>query len=177
MAAARTRTSPGIALALAAALVLSACPASGPISPGNEVRDFRLETLDHGRFYFADHRGRVGVLLFFSTICLGCKEELAALSEMARELSSPGLWVAAACVDSGDRAEVQSLARGLSVTIPVLLDPGGKLFSRWGFREVPATVVIAPDGRVDLSRQGYDPAVMKQIRARTQVLLESKRRK
>jgi len=116
----------------------------------------------------------VGVILFWSTICQGCKEELAALSEMAGELSGPGLWVAAACVDPADRAGVESLVRDMGVRIPVLLDPGGKLFSQWGFKEVPATVIIAADGRADLVRQGYDPAVMKQIRARTQNLLEDR---
>ena len=60
-------------LAVLCVLVASCSDQGASIQPGDLAGDFRLKTLDHGRFYLNEHRGKIVVLVFWSTDCKYCK--------------------------------------------------------------------------------------------------------
>lgn len=142
-------------------------------APGKAAPDFRLDTLAHGRFYLNSQRGKVVVLVFWSTMCSACKREMVALKELQDELGPKYLVVASVCTDPEDLGEVRRVVGGLSVGYPALLDQGGVVAGRYGVRAVPTTVVVGPEGRMRLVREGYSPALMRQLRNAVEALIEN----
>ena len=140
---------------------------------GAAAPDFRLETLDKKRFYLNEQRGKVVVLVFWTTTCSVCKGEMVELKELDRDLRSQGAVVAAVCADPEDLDAVRRIAEGLGLGYPVLLDRRGQVSADYGVRVFPTTVVVGPAGRVRLRREGYGPPVARQVRGRAESLLEA----
>ncbi len=169
---------PKVFLSLAAAALLG-CSRGAPGRParstGKAAPDFRLDTLSHGRFYLNAQRGRAVVLVFWWTTCQACKQEMVALKGLRDELGPRGVVVASVCTDPEDLGEVRRIVGDLGVGYPVLLDRGGGVAGKYGVRAVPTTVVVDPKGRMRLVREGYSPALMRQLRRTVEGLLEEMR--
>ena len=111
------------------------------------------------------------MLVVWSTTCSVCKREMVALKELQDELGPKGLVVASVCTDPEDLGEVRRIVGGLGVGYPVLLDRGGGVAGKYGVRAVPTTVVVDPEGRMRLVREGYSPALMRQLRRTVEGLI------
>lgn len=142
---------------------LLACGGADRVAPGSPLPDFRLETLDHGRFYGNELRGKVCVLVFWTTWCRYCKEEMAELAAYDRDHPEPDRVTAFICTDPGDTDTVRETVAALNARCPVPLDTGAALFKRLGLRSYPTTLVADREGRVVLVREGVSPAILKQI--------------
>ena len=156
-------------------LVVSAVVAAAALvalRPADDLaRDFRLDSLSHGRFYLHDQRGKCVVLVFWSVACRPCKAELAFLGEMQRELADERFVIAALCTDAETPDQARRAIEPLAIDYPVLLDAGGAVAAAWDAQTVPTTVIIAPDGAEAWRRTGYDASDGRAIRAHVQRLL------
>ncbi|MCE5187190.1 MAG: TlpA family protein disulfide reductase [Planctomycetaceae bacterium] len=155
------RIIPAVLLCLCA----SGCRDRDPVAKNQlHVPDFRLDAIGHERFYLNDHRGKVVVLAFWATWCQPCKTELLELKTLAADLEDKNVVAAAVCTDPENVSDLKSVVESLEIDYPVLLDSRGDLFKRLGLTAVPTTLVLDPEGNTVLKREGFDPAIMQQIR-------------
>jgi peroxiredoxin len=143
------------------------------ITIANDTVDFRLDTLNHDRFYLNQYRGKVVVLAFWSTWCTVCKSELVELKSFAASDHHKNLVIAAVCNDPENIDDVKKITQLLGIDYPVLLDKKAKVFTKLGLSAVPTTVIIDQSGKVSFTRQGYDANILKQIKTSIESLLAS----
>lgn len=161
-----------IPMILSALFWAGGCTGERPLAVGDKVHDFRLETLDHGRFYLNRHQGRVTVLVFWATWCVHCKQELRALSGLARSVSEKGLTLAGVCTDPENLSLVRETVTGLPLVFPILLDQGERLFKRWGLRGLPSTVLVGPHGKVISIHRGFNPQIFQHLKSEIQMQMD-----
>ncbi|UCG13393.1 MAG: TlpA family protein disulfide reductase [Deltaproteobacteria bacterium] len=133
--------------------------------------DFRLDTVSHQRFYLNQYRGKVVVLLFWTTYCNICKQEKLALDKLHDALGPKGVVVASVCTDPENIDSVRQIIKGLGVSYPTLLDRGARVARKYSVQAVPTTVIVGPEGRLCFRRIGYSGAIMRQIRSQVKRLL------
>ena len=98
---------------------------------------------------------------FFSTTCVPCIAELPELSAVRAELSQNRdiEFVLVASDRGNDTPErFRSFAQKRHITIPLAFDPEGKVHASFGFTGIPALVVLDRNGKVRLTRTGYNAA-------------------
>lgn len=159
------------ALLLTAGLAPSCSDQSGPLRTGESPGDFRLPTFDHGRFYLNRQKGRVTLLVFWATTCLGCREEVEALKKVRADWGEKDLCIAAVCIDPENTDLLAAIVKDLAPPFPVLLDRDRKVFTDLGLSEVPSTVILDRDNRAAMVKVGYDPALGKQVKDKLAQLL------
>lgn len=98
---------------------------------------------------------KVLVVNFWATWCGPCKQELPHLAAIAKEYSGRGVQVIGISLDAVIPANLKPAAAGLGITYPVLVGGAEKIFQRTGIDGIPATLIIAADGRIDKVLVGY----------------------
>jgi len=147
---------------------------SDKISPGDKAKDFTLETLKHERFYLNQQRDKVVVLVFWTTWCSVCKTELVDLKSLKNMSGSENLVVASVCSDPENINDVRQITENLGIDYPVLLDDRGQTVTdRYGVSSFPTTVIIDQEGAVSFVREGYNSAIVDQIKTKVASLLVS----
>jgi len=145
-------------------LGLSVCTPSGTVPQvGERLADFRLDSLQHERFYLNRQQGRVTVLLFWATWCSACKSEMAALKGPASSSVWRDVTVAAVCTDPENLEAVKAVSATLELPFQILLDRRGALFKRFNLTALPITMVLDRDLRLRFFRYGFDANVTEQI--------------
>ena len=136
---------------------LAAAPASAAYVPGDLVDDFTLMGLDGEEHSLSDLRGRVVLITFFTTWCIGCNEEAPYLQTDFWEALRPiGLTVLG--IDSAEAPPlVQGWADALGLDYPIWLTPTWTLFEHFaGAVGMPYNAVIDPDGVLRFARTGFE---------------------
>ena len=91
-------------------------------------------------------RGRVVLVNFWATWCIECRPEMPALERLHSELGPRGLAVV--CINAREsRRTISRYANELGLTFPLVLDPDGKIAMLYGAVGLPATFLVARDGR------------------------------
>jgi peroxiredoxin len=130
------------------------------VQAGDLVGDFRLETLAHDRFYLNAQRGKIVVLVFWSTDCKPCKKEMIDLNDAWKKTwKKSGVVLAAPCVNPEDVEEIKRFAKNGPVAYPILLDENMGVFRKYGFHFKPTTIVIDRQGVARLVRIGYSAII------------------
>jgi len=106
--------------------------------------EFSLPGLDGRTHSLAELRGRLTVLVTFSTWC-GCRYDLPGWQALADELGPAGLTVIAIAFDQ-EAEVVAPFAEGIS--LPVLYDPSHLLSELYAISNVPTVVWIDETGRI-----------------------------
>jgi peroxiredoxin len=119
------------------------------------VREFRLETLDGERFFLSEHVGKKVVCVFWSLMCIPCRQELIALSKDAL-LEREDVVLVAICVDPDARSGLRRFSRACQNRIRMLLDYEGKLSARWNVHAYPLTVILDKHGNEFARLEGYN---------------------
>lgn len=146
-----------LAAALLVAVVASAGTEDGPrreTAPG-----FRVRPLEGPPVELATLLARGPVVLdFWATWCRPCERSLPALQALHVRYAERGVTVLAISID-GPRnwARVRPFVAAHGLTLPVAIDEDGAIAKRYRITSVPASLVIAPDGRVVRFHAGYVP--------------------
>lgn len=138
--------------------------------PRQPAPDFTLRDLDGKRVRLSQYRGRVVVLNFWATWCTACLAELPDLIDLQRKLGDRitvlGIALDGVPDEDGDsegdetkshktdtslkgvRTKVERAVRARGINYAVLLDPRGSVGGQYNGGELPTTVIIDAEGRV-----------------------------
>ena len=118
------------------------------LKKGTEAPGFRLPSLAGGEVDLASQRGKVVVLNFWATWCPPCVAEMPSLERLYRTLTPEGLSVVTVSTDE-DQSELRKFVSQHGLTLPVLLDPGGRVaagdYRTTGY---PETFLLDRQGRI-----------------------------
>jgi peroxiredoxin len=118
------------------------------LKPGTEAPGFRLPSLAGGQQDLASQRGKIVVLNFWATWCPPCVSEMPSLERLYRTLSPEGLSVVTVSTDE-DQAELRRFVSQRGLTLPVLLDPGGRVAAgEYRTTGYPETFLLDRRGRI-----------------------------
>jgi thioredoxin-like negative regulator of GroEL len=142
---ARGRCGDALLAALACA-VLAVCLAT-PAQARDKPLDAKLQRLDGTKVTLAELRGTPVLLDLWATWCLPCREQAEILRGMEAQLAERGVHVFAVNVAEEESLVATFLGREPS-HYPVLLDRRQTIATRLQLGELPALVLLAPDGTV-----------------------------
>ncbi|UCH96749.1 MAG: TlpA family protein disulfide reductase [Candidatus Aminicenantes bacterium] len=153
--------------------LISCGTTGGPPGIGKKAANFRLNTLEHERFYLNQHKGKVVVLVFWTTWCRACKTEMKVLQDFTALPVWRDVTVAAVCTDPENLSDAKSIVENLKISYPVLLDPGARLFHKFQLTAYPTTLIFDRQQRLSFLRVGYDQFVMNQVKSKVLSLVRS----
>ena len=107
---------------------------------------FRSRTANGQMVSLSDLRGRVVLLTFWASWCQECRPEMPAFEQLHRDFTALGLTVLGVNVREGTQA-IESYARELGLTFPLVLDSNGEIRRSYGVIGLPTTFLIGRDGR------------------------------
>ena len=100
-------------------------------------------------------RGRVVLLNVWTLWCPPCRAEMSVLERLHRDYRPAGLALVGVNIDGRmDLPAVRSFLRQAGLTFDVWLDPDDAVSRRFPTPSLPATYLIARDGRIVWSRLG-----------------------
>jgi thiol-disulfide isomerase/thioredoxin len=120
---------------------------------GRTAPNVEVPLLGGGTFRMSDVVGtKVVVLNFFATWCGPCRQETPELVRFASKADPAVLMVG---IDVGETPEtVARFAKDLGITYAVGLDVSRVAAESLGISSYPTTVVVGPDGKIDLYETG-----------------------
>ena len=123
--------------------------AAGDLRPwsGGATPPLQLADLSGSNHKLEDYRGKVVLLNFWATWCTPCREEMPSIERLRKLLAGRPFVVLAVNVDEPE-SRVRTFLSQLPLTFPVLMDPGKQATGAWKVRILPASFLIARDGRV-----------------------------
>lgn len=116
----------------------------------NPAPDFEAATLSGDKIKLSDYRGKVVLIDFWATWCAPCVAELPNVKKLHEEYAADGLVILSISFDRDDKTVRRFAERkGMSWT-QIRADGAdkGPLAKLYGVAAIPATFVIAPDGKV-----------------------------
>ena len=114
----------------------------GGATPALELADLggRVHRLE-------DYRGQVVLLNFWATWCVPCREEMPSIEALKKKLAGRPFVVLAVNVNEPE-SRIRGFLSQLPLDFPVLADTDGRTTKAWQVRILPASFVIARDGRI-----------------------------
>jgi peroxiredoxin len=131
----------------------------GDVAPLYAVQSLKGDTLRIGG------SNAVTVVNVWATWCTSCREEMADLNALHRELSSHDVRVIGVSVDGGDGARVRQFAETEKLAFTVAHDPEQRIQQLYQVAGVPETFVIGADGKLLWRRVGNLHPVVDSVRA------------
>lgn len=130
----------------------------GPLAPGKDIPAFRARTLDGEVFDNESLDGKVTVLVFWTTWCGVCKDELPEVAEIAQEYRlAYGDRVQVLGVNADrkvdQRVAVTRYKQDHDLDLPMVLD-SGRLSQSFRVHVFPHTVIIDEDGELARVHEG-----------------------
>lgn len=108
-------------------------------------------TLSGWPYKLPAHPAKPVLVHFWATWCPICRAEQGSIAAITHD--HPNIITVA--MQSGSLEEVASYMREQGIDFPVVNDQDGTLSSTWGVHAVPASFIIAPDGRIRFVEIGY----------------------
>jgi len=94
-----------------------------------------------------DLKGRVVLVNFWATWCEPCRAEMPSFERLRASLESQRVAVLAVNLAEPE-ARIRRFLDTMPLRYPILLDRDGTTARAWQARVLPATYVIAPDGKI-----------------------------
>ena len=117
-------------------------------------------TLAGAPYELPAHPGKPVLVHFWATWCPICRAEQDSIAGIAHD--HPDTITIA--MQSGSAEQVMRHMRGQEIAFPVINDQDGKISGRWGVNAVPASFIIAPDGRIRFVEVGYTTGIGLRLR-------------
>lgn len=166
------------ALLFAAALVALSCGGAqttgGGGASGARASDFALPDVEGRTVRLSDFLGKKVVLInFWATWCAPCQGEMPHLERLYATYRDQGFVVLGVSMDGPESvANVAPMVRRLGLSYPVLLDEETRVVGMYNpKRAAPFNVLIARDGTIARTREGYSAGDEAEIEADVKRLL------
>ena len=124
-----------------------AAAAFRPLDVGTPAPAYAIRTLS-GDSVRVGASGPVTLLNVWATWCTSCREEMALLDSLQRELGPRGLRVVGVSVDQGPTSRVQQFVTTNEVHFAIAHDQPGDIQRLYQLVGVPTSFVIGRDGRI-----------------------------
>ena len=111
-----------------------------------EAPAFVLRDIEGGQKGLTDFKGKVILLNFWATWCPNCREEMPSMEKLWEKFKAKGVVVITVAVGSRGK-DVESFARELGLTFPMLLDEG-RVRRDYEVNALPMTYLIGKDGKI-----------------------------
>jgi thiol-disulfide isomerase/thioredoxin len=145
----------------------------GPAVVGMPAPDFTLGTLDGSTRSLASAIGCRLIIDFWALWCVPCVRALPALDALAKRLAAASkpvaLWTVAIIdgdAESSTMKQIREIWAVKELTLPVLIDRGGRVSEAYGVKALPTTIVIDRDGIVEIIEHGLEPTKLEELIAR-----------
>lgn len=109
--------------------------------------DFRLQDLQRREVSLSGLRGRPVLLVFGTTWCPYCREEIPRIKEIYAKGRGKNLEVLNIYINETEKKVAEFAAR-YALPYPVLLDRDGKVAERYQVRGVPSIVLVDGQGKI-----------------------------
>jgi peroxiredoxin len=127
-------------------------PAPAPVV-GAPAPDFTLQDTQGNTVSLSALKGEVVLVNFWATWCGPCRLEMPDIQRKYDAVKDQGFTVLAVNLDES-REAAAGFADELSLTFPVLLDPGGQVNDLYRVRGWPTTYIINRDGLIERQHVG-----------------------
>lgn len=135
---------------------------------GSVAPDFTLKSLSGENIRLAEQRGKTVVLTFWATWCSPCRIELPHFQKLQQDFGEGNVSVLAVSADSR-LEDVSKFSKELSLTVPMLFDPGLDVNQLYRVRAMPTTFIIDSSGIIRNIHMGFKESVLplyeKELRA------------
>ena len=134
-------------------LLLSPSPRTSALAQDDEPKDYsiRLRGTDGRNYDLTSMRGQVLLVSFGATWCQPCKEELRVLEELKNEYRDKPVkffWVSIEPEEEASDKRLQSFARSIKFTFPILRDESRWTYAQFSTRQrIPLVVFFDKEGR------------------------------
>jgi cytochrome c biogenesis protein CcmG/thiol:disulfide interchange protein DsbE len=125
----------------------------GSISVGSVVPDFVLTAFDGQEIALQDLSGQIVVINFWSSWCLTCDEEAAALEQAYQMVQDSQVSFLGVNYSDTDWAALDYLEK-YGITFPNGPDEGTRIAQTFRIKAVPETYIVAADGRLAFVKIG-----------------------
>ena len=124
-------------------------------NPGNLAPDFELTNLAGDTVKLSDLRGDVVLVDFWATWCGPCKMAMPHLQDIHEQFGDKGVTIVAISVDRQGERVVRPFIQKYGYSFDVVMTDNLIEQKFGGFRGIPTTFIIAPDGTVFKRWTGY----------------------
>jgi len=128
------------------------------IGPGKSAPPFNLSATDGKKYSFQEALARGPLLVvFFKVSCPTCQYTFPYIERLYQQLRSAGaanlqVWG----ISQDNAANTQRFAKEYGVTFPLLIDDEPyELSQSYGLSYVPTLFLIAPNGKVEITSDGF----------------------
>jgi len=113
----------------------------------DKAPDFILADVQGGKFRLNDQRGKPVLLIFGTTWCPSCREEIPHLKDIHARYAPKGLIMANIDIQES-RDKVSRYADKYELPYRVLLDENGDVSKTYGIRGVPTLILLDEEGTI-----------------------------
>ncbi len=145
-------------------------PTLAPVTGTPAAPDFELPDTDGKLRRLSQSRGKVVMVNFWATWCPPCRREMPSMQRAWDNLKGDDFTMYAVDVgEDEDTVFAFTLATGVELKFPILLDKSGAAVKQWPVRGLPTTFILDREGRVVYraigGREWDDPSLLHEIRA------------
>lgn len=130
---------------------------------GQPAPEFRVTTLDGGKFDLKEARGKVVLVNFFATWCGPCMQEMPHLQDQIWSRFKGTNFVMIAI----DRAEIEQVVAAFQkkhpFEFPIACDPGRAVYSQFATKFIPRNFLIDANGLIAYQSAGYNPSEFRKL--------------
>lgn len=127
--------------------------------PSGPAPALQGRTLAGVPYVLAAHPDKPVLVHFWATWCPICRSEQASIADLAHDHE-----VITVAMQSGTPDAVLRYMREQGTDFPVVNDADGALAQAWGVHAVPASFIVAPDGKIQFVEVGYTTGIGLRLR-------------
>jgi thiol-disulfide isomerase/thioredoxin len=151
------------------ALVLLSGVVSDSKAPNFELKNLRNKDVE---LYKVLTSGPV-LLDFWATWCKPCQKAFPKLNELHRKYGDRGLTILGINEDGNrSQAKIKPFVKSMNLQFEVLIDGNNDIMRKFQVTNLPATVLISPQGQVISSNFGYSADKFTKLEAEINLLLQ-----
>ena len=136
-----------IVVAVAAMFFVLRKPVSTLVNVGDMAPDFSVKDETGKEHKLSDYRGNVVFLNFWYTTCEPCRKEMPDMELVTRTFKDRKFKMIPVSVDT-NFDDVRKFYQEYNLSMPMLLDPGKRVSSRYNVYKFPETYIIDGNGIV-----------------------------